>query len=60
MPPWGFRGDPIVFVLMFFVTGVTTLCAARCRVDDRQINAGVVAMGESPADRIREISLIPR
>jgi len=31
----------------------------RCRVDCDRINAGVVALGESPADRSREVLLIP-
>ena len=42
-----------------FILPEQLLSATGCRVDYRRINAGVVALGESPAGRSREASLIP-
>ena len=44
--------------VVVFILPEQLLSATRCRVDYQRINAGVVALGESPDGRSREASLI--
>ena len=49
----------LVLYLVVYILPEKLLSAARCRVDCHRANAGLVALGESSADRSGEASLIP-